>query len=104
MNNVTEYISKNEYRVFEFDDLRPSRIVHHIRDNIEDSRKYLYLIMGNPGPTGKTWLYEGLKQYGYNVVEIAEDICYHVKYTDKRNHYRIDPARKLVTIILNEQL
>lgn len=84
--------------------MSPSRILDHILTEVDDSKDYLYLIMGRVGPTGKTWLYERLKENGYNAIEITEDVFEYVIYLERVNRYRIDPAKKLVTIVLNERL
>ena len=103
----------NEKRVFatmidqeiELSSMYPSRILRHILENVENSKEYMYLIAGRIGiPTGKTWICNGLKQYGYNAVEVAEELCEYVIYRDNKNHYYINPDKKLVIIILNEYL
>lgn len=45
------------------------------------------VILGKPGPTGKTSLYNKLKEKGYNVIEISEDISDFVNYNDDKNHF-----------------
>lgn len=62
-----------------FVDLTPAQIVHVIRDDIlmnyPHARDATYVILGRPGPTGKTWLKNALNELGLkNVVEISEDI------------------------------
>lgn len=82
----------------------PGRILDHIRTKVENSKDYLYLIMGKGGPTGKTWLCEALKHEGYTAHEISEDVYRYVTYQDNENHYYISPTRKLVIIVLNKRL
>lgn len=83
----------------------PSRILHHILENVENSKDYLYLVMGKIGyRTGKTWLCNGLNLHGYNAIEITEEMCEYVIYRDNKNHYYINPTKKLVIIVLNELL
>lgn len=108
MENVIRKSGRYPWGVEEItlDSMHPSRILHHIFDNIENSKEYLYLVTGRIGvPTGKTWLYNGLKLHGYNAIEITEDICEYViyRYTNK-NCYYINPHKKLVIIVLNEIL
>lgn len=81
----------------------PSRILRHILENVEKSEEYLYLVTGKIGiPTGKTWLCNGLEMHGYNAVELTEAMCEYVIYRDNKNHYYINPGKKLVIIVLNE--
>ena len=104
MNNNTRTLEARE-REITLDNMHPSRILHHIHEHAQDSQDYLVLIMGTHGPTGKTWLCDGLKHYGFNAVEITEDICDYVLYlNDYKNHYYINPSKKLVIIVLNELL
>lgn len=91
-------------REISLDNMHPSRIFHHINDEVPNSKEYIYLIAGRFGATGKTWLCEGLKQHGYNAIEITEDVCEYVIYRDNKNHYYINPTKKLVIVILNEWL
>lgn len=86
------------------DSMWPSHILRHIMENIEDSKEYLYLVTGKIGiPTGKTWLSKGLELLGYNAIELTEELCEYVIYRDNKNHYYINPSKKLVVIILNER-
>lgn len=59
------------------------------------------IILGRPGPTGKTWLCNKLKEYGFNAIEISEDIYKSVIYTDDDNHMYMNAETRCVTIILN---
>lgn len=84
--------------------MTPSRILDHIIKEVDDSKDYLYLVMGKYGPTGKTWLYERLKENGYNAIELTEDIWDYVIYREGVNRYYINPVKKLVVVVLNELL
>jgi hypothetical protein len=64
-------------------------------------RDWVYIITGRPGPTGKTFLYNKLKENGYNAIEISEDIVGLVDYRDRENHYFIDYTKKKLVIVLN---
>lgn len=93
-----------------------------------DVDKYTYIITGTPGPTGKTWLWKQLKEFGLNVFEITE-LIYHL--VDFRSHFReievspiffeddkkegyvkykkdnymmVDTTQSVVVIVLNEPL
>ena len=63
-----------------------------------------YIILGAPGPTGKTWLKDRLTEAGYRAFEISEDIFDLVIYRNDKNHYISDYFSKVVTIVLNRPL
>ena len=64
---------------------------------------YLYLVLGKPGPTGKTWLTQKLKERGYRVAELSEELAPFLN-ADKFNHVIVDDLEKQVVIILNRPL
>lgn len=94
-----------------------------------DADKYTYIITGTPGPTGKTWLWRQLKEFGLNAFEITQLIYHlvdfrshfrqievlpklffeddkkevHVKYK-KDNYMMVDTIQRVVVIVLNEPL
>ncbi len=84
-------------------------IAHHLIDNknnsLADRSDYTIVILGKPGPRGKTWLRDTLRQHGFNVVEIAEDLAYLIpwEHCDDRNHYIVDICDKHITIVLNAE-
>lgn len=87
--------------------MKPSIILDKILNNPVvrgRSWEFTYVILGQSGPTGKTWLYNQLKIRGLDVVEISEDICYLVRYEDSDNHYIIDELDLKVIIVLNKLL
>lgn len=70
-----------------------------------------YVICGQGGPTGKTWLWNKLRESGYNAVEISECISWFVDYNDedKTNHlleggHPFVSGSQYVLIILNKPL
>lgn len=80
----------------------PHAILKHIlRFN---AKEYSYIILGQSGPTGKTWLYSRLKEYGFIVYEISENTYKFIKYIDTKNHIVVDEISKSVIIILNQLL
>jgi hypothetical protein len=83
--------------------LSPSRILYEILKD-ECIRDYTYVILGKSGPTGKTWLWDKLRNEGFGVIEISEDIYKLVDYTDDHNHCIVDNFRKTIIIILNKRL
>lgn len=82
----------------------PEFILSIVKDNPEAIKNYRFIIMGKTGPTGKTWLAEELRKIGCDAIELSEDICGYVDYTDFENHYLIDPFNKITVIILNTPL
>lgn len=81
--------------------------VHDIRNKIIDHRlcaRYTYIILGKPGPTGKSWLTEVLKKEGLNAIEISEYVAGHITYDDCTNHLIEDTDKNIITIILNRPL
>lgn len=84
-------------------DPTPSQILRYILASPEHADKTkTYVVLGRPGPTGKTWLCRGLKFYGYNVVEISEHVHDLVDYYGGSNHYRDDD--NVVVVVLNRYL
>ena len=61
-----------------------------------------YIIMGRPGPTGKTWLRNELVKNGFNAIEISEDIFFLVNYRDDNNLIIVRGDH--VVIVLNQIL
>jgi hypothetical protein len=94
--------------------LSPSRILSHIvnghLDNFPDSKDYTYVILGKGGPTGKTWLWNGLRLHGFNAIELSECITVDlhtalmVQYIDDKNHFFIDKINKQAVIVLNRNI
>lgn len=68
----------------------------------QGDKSWIYIITGRPGLTGKTFLYNQLKENGYNAIEISEDIFDLVRYLDDKNHYVVNWEKKQVVIVLNE--
>lgn len=85
-------------------DWTPQEILHSIIDTNRIFREdeYTYIIMGQHGPTGKTWLCNALKAEGFNAIEITELIYDLVDYCDNKNHFRRDIINKRVVIVLNK--
>lgn len=81
----------------------PSEILKLITSN-QDAIRYDYIIMGRSGPTGKTWLYSKLKEFGYNVTEISEYIIGDVMWCHDDNRIKYDLLDRKVIIILNKPL
>lgn len=63
---------------------------------------YTFIITGEPGPSGKTFLRDQLKSRGYKAIEIAENLYDLVRYNDNNNYIRIDHENSYVLIVLNK--
>lgn len=85
---------------------RPDAFLSRITSDfyIDLAKEYTYIILGEGGPTGKTWLTHELKQRGFKAFEITEDIYDLVFYYDSCNHYTVDHTNKQVVIVLNKRL
>lgn len=82
-----------------------SQIYEHIIANeAGDANLYTYIISGKPGPTGKTWLRNKLKEAGLRVHEITEHCVNFVQYNDDENHFIRDGIDDTVIIILNRRI
>lgn len=79
----------------------PSRILDKILKDPKGNGR-IYIILGRPGLTGKTWLANKLKERGYPVIELSERINSFVDYYDDENHVLYDLLDGEVVIILNE--
>lgn len=86
----------------------PREILQHIKLENESAYKtyadYTYVIMGRPGPTGKTWLRNQLVEAGYKAIELSEDLVGLVYYKDDGNYFRVNHMKKTVLIVLNRSI
>lgn len=91
----------------EIKNLTPSRILDFVIKSQDDpafnSKGYTYVILGKSGPTGKTWLCHKLKTYGFNAIEISEDVLPLIEYNDDKNHIALNGVYKTVVIVLNKK-
>lgn len=64
------------------------------------------VIMGGPGPTGKTWLCDYLKQRGINAAELIVNrrLSFDIKYLDDNNHCVMSIEDRSATVVLNERI
>lgn len=67
-------------------------------------RDWKYIILGRPGPTGKTFLRNMLIEHSYDAVEVSENIWHLVNYKDSENHFEVDYLNKQLVIVLNRPL
>ena len=84
--------------------MSPSRILEIFVSAKGMYQDYTFVIMGRSGPTGKTWLYNQLRNHGFNAFEISEHIYDKVDYHDNDNYYIPDHPYKQIVIILNRDL
>lgn len=66
------------------------------------SSDFVYIIDGNNGPTGKSWLVRKLLEDGYRAIDISEE-PFERQYKIT-NYIGIDDETKIVRIILNRPL
>ena len=67
-------------------------------------KDWTYIIFGKIGPTGKTYLRDRMRENGYNVIEITEELIPFVECVDSKNHYIVYEQNKCVVIVLNKPL
>ena len=87
-----------------FGELAPNRILREIVEKPGQYKEYTFIVLGRPGPTGKTWLTTGLQIEGFNAFEISEAVGCFVEYLDNKNHIIENHISKSITIILNQRL
>ena len=83
--------------------LKPSMLFDEIVKDYSISH-YTYVILGKPGPTGKTWLWTKLIDNDFRAVELTPGIYNLVEYTDDDNHCIVDDLHSTVIIVLNRPL
>ena len=85
--------------------LRPDMFVYEISTERMKrfAQEYTYIILGEPGPTGKTRLTNELINRGFDAFEITADILGLVSYNDNKNHYMVDHYAEQVVIVLNDK-
>lgn len=68
-------------------------------------KDYTYLILGQVGPTGKTWLANELIHHGYKAFELTESLYDLISYPDDTDNYcTINHVQKFVAIVLNRRI
>lgn len=98
MNYFIDHITKLN------DSITTGHIVQTILYSDPDHSK-TYIILGRPGPTGKTWLQKKLEDLGYNAIEISEAMALSdaIEYKDNNNHVVELPSGTTV-VILNKYI
>lgn len=105
-----------------YGDLSPSRILRYFIEHaaLEPNYKptevdsdgrvqfkkapWTFIILGRSGPTGKTWLCRGLRNYGFHAIELSESVLPLVDYRGHDNRVIKDDIHKAIIIILNRSL
>lgn len=65
-------------------------------------KNYTVVIIGTPGPTGKTTLCKLLISAGINAIDISESLDSHVAYLyPNDNDIDIDRENKIILVVLN---
>ncbi len=84
----------------------PSRILDMLMTHTRsmDMVTYTYIVLGKPGPTGKTWLVDRLRSRGLTAMEIIPELNLLVEYRDDRNHVFLDHENHQVLIVLNQPI
>ena len=72
----------------------------------QDRDKYTYIILGKNGPTGKTWLWNQLKENGLNAIEVTEYLLgiINIEHDNKYNYFITDDYYNIVIIVLNSPI
>lgn len=92
----------------DFSNATPSEILYYITSRYDvPFNAPTIVILGKPGPTGKTWLATELTKRRYTAVEVSESILDKLSYNDAKNHViryvGIDnPLNRHIVIILNK--
>ena len=87
--------------------LTPSRILAYFTDKgsffqlDHEKRPYTFFVMGERGPTGKTWLCNKLNEHGFNAFELTESIFDLIDYLDEENHVIMNDIDRHIIIVLN---
>lgn len=81
----------------------PDQIFQHIRQS-DPSRNYTYIILGRPGPTGKSTLAHKLNIECYVAYEITEELLRAARIDGKRNAFIVNDIMQYVIIVLNEHV
>ena len=84
------------------DGIATDRILKHILHS-DPTQIRTYIILGRPGPTGKTWVQKKLTDLGYIAIEISEGTALSdsIEYKDDRNHV-VDLPTGITVVILNQ--
>lgn len=85
-------------------EITPDDILQYILD-FDSKKTGTYIILGKPGPTGKTYICKNLVNFGYNAIEISEGIALSnaIEYKDDSNHIVELPFGNTI-IILNQRI
>lgn len=83
----------------------PEEILNLVKSTpLRIREEYTYVILGQTGPTGKSWITQKLKEIGCNAVEISEYVNQRISYPIDGNSCTFDDINKTCVIILNNLL
>lgn len=81
--------------------------VEDIQRNIlrnDPNREYVYVILGRPGPTGKSTLQRELNLLGYDAYEITEQLLRVGGFEGEKNAFLVNEFEKYAVIVLNRRV
>ena len=92
-----------------YGNLSPSAILRYFTTDtffevLSEDTPWAFVILGRPGPTGKTWLCRELQGRGFTAIELSESISLLVDYRDNGNHVVMNDVNKTIVIVLNHSL
>lgn len=90
-----------------YGNLTPPRILRYFIESPfygmeHKTHPYTFIVLERGGPTGKTWITTGLKNYGYPAFEITESVYNFIDYCDGKNHVIKNDVDRTIVIVLNE--
>lgn len=93
-------IIENELKITGLDIME---IIEHFC-HMDAKKENTYIIMGRTGPTGKTWLCNTLKKFGFKAFDLSGYVNYSIEYYGNFNYILRDCYDKITIIVLNKPL
>ena len=87
--------------------LRNDPSIEDIQRNIlrnDPNREYTYIILGRPGPTGKTTLRNDLNILGYTAFEITEKLLTVARVEGEKNAFLVNEFEEYAVVVLNRRV
>lgn len=92
-------------RIYKLDDMGPADMKEFIKKNFNSEDRWIFIITGISGPTGKTWLDNKLTSAGYRAFELAYNLGFHTHFgDDDKNRLYIDRINNVVYVLLNKRI
>ena len=96
-----EELRKRHRMEFDVRDPDADDILKHIRLR-DPEKEYTYIIVGRPGPTGKSTMYRKLKDLGYSAVEISEELLSVARVDGRMNAFILHNfEQRYALVVLN---